>query len=95
MLSYDAAGDAVPCVGEQLTLSVATAAGEIVTRAKGDASSRYGRPVNGEKLGSIDPDGRCIALHLYEGSLKIVPLDVATGVAGEAFDVRCPSVFFG
>ena len=60
-----------------------------VTRASGDASDAIGRPVDNGQLGTVDPECRAAALHLYDGLLKIVPMDPATGALGsEAFSAR-------
>lgn len=42
-----------------------------MTRASGDASDTIGRPVDNGQLGILDPDGRAIGLHLYDGLLKV------------------------
>ena len=39
------------------------------------------------QIGIIDPECRMIALHLYDGALKIIPMD-AKGALKEAFNVR-------
>jgi len=46
-------------------------AGELKTRANGDASDRVGRPCDAGQLGIIDPECRMIILHLYDGQLKV------------------------
>ena len=39
------------------------------------------------QIGVIDPECRMIALHMYDGALKIIPMD-AKGALKEAFNVR-------
>lgn len=46
-------------------------AGELVTRANGDASDRVGRPVEVGQRGIVDPQCRLIGLHLYDGLFKV------------------------
>lgn len=46
-------------------------AGELVTRAHGNASDRVGRPIDDGQLGIIDPTQRIIGLHMYEGLFKV------------------------
>lgn len=43
--------------------------------------------MEGAPLGAADPYGRMVALHLYEGALKVVPVS-AQGRVGEPFSVR-------
>ena len=45
-------------------------AGELVTRANGDASDRVGRPVELGQRGIVDPQCRLIGMHLYDGLFK-------------------------
>lgn len=47
-------------------------AGELVTCASGDVSDRVGRPVQGAQLCEISPRGDVIALHLYDGHIKVL-----------------------
>ncbi len=42
-----------------------------MTRAKGDVQDQIGRPVDNGQMGLIDPDCRLLALHLYDGLLKV------------------------
>jgi len=60
--------------------------GELVTRANGDIRGTTGRPADSGQLGMVDPDCRMIGLHLYEGLLKVIPMDGPN--LREAFDVR-------
>ncbi len=45
-------------------------AGDVVTRANGDAHDKIGRPAENGQLGVVDPDCRAIGLHLVDGMLK-------------------------
>lgn len=42
-----------------------------MTRAAGDVKDAIGRPVEMGQLAAVDPDCRAIALHLYDGQLKV------------------------
>lgn len=44
---------------------------ELLTRAAGDVQDKIGRPVDNGMAAAIDPDCRMIALHLYDGMLKV------------------------
>jgi hypothetical protein len=44
---------------------------ELVTRAAGDVRDAIGRPVEAGQLAAVDPECRAIALHLYDGQLKV------------------------
>ena len=46
-------------------------AGELVTQAAGDASSRVGRVNENGSTGIIDPLCRMIALHIYDAIIKV------------------------
>eukprot|EP00727_Mastigamoeba_balamuthi_P002002 m51a1_g118 putative dna damage-binding protein 1a (1114) ;mRNA; f:362128-365815 len=72
-------------------LSYDAARSEVVTRASGDVQDRVGRPAEGGHIGIVDPDGRMIALHMYEGFLKIIPIS-AEGALLEAFNVRLEEI---
>ena len=39
-------------------------------------------------IGIIDPQCRVIALHLYDGLLKIIPLELGSNVELKAFNIR-------
>lgn len=69
-------------------LAFEEATGSLVTRAAGDASDRVGRPADAGQLGAVDPRCRAIALHLYDGLLKIIPCEGSRGELREAFNVR-------
>src|SRR5688572_5559335 len=62
--------------------------GELVTRAAGDVHDRIGKPTENGQIGIIDPQCRAIALHLYEGLLKMVPFDQDQKKVREAFNLR-------
>ena len=53
----------------------------------GSLRESIGRAVEAPPLGAADPLGRMVALHLYEGALKIVPF-TAAGRVQEPFSVR-------
>eukprot|EP01133_Synstelium_polycarpum_P003413 gene3413-3876_t len=53
----------------------------------GDAEGTIGRPAENGQIGIIDSDNRAIALHLYEGLLKIVPIERGVPI-NETFNVR-------
>ena len=46
-----------------------------MTRAAGDVADRVGRPCDGGALGAVDPECRALGLHLYDGLLKVIPID--------------------
>jgi DNA damage-binding protein 1 len=60
--------------------------GEIITRANGDLQDRIGRLSDAGQLASIDPQNRMIAIQLYDGLLKIIPLEKS--LLKEAFNLR-------
>uniref|UniRef100_A0A7S0WJG8 DNA damage-binding protein 1 n=1 Tax=Chlamydomonas leiostraca TaxID=1034604 RepID=A0A7S0WJG8_9CHLO len=64
------------------------ASGELVSKAGGDVRDAVGRPVDAGHLVAVDPQCRLIALHLYDGMLKVLPLDPGSGRVSEAFNVR-------
>eukprot|EP01127_Copromyxa_protea_P023248 TRINITY_DN865_c0_g1_i1.p1 TRINITY_DN865_c0_g1~~TRINITY_DN865_c0_g1_i1.p1 ORF type:complete len:1101 (-),score=191.49 TRINITY_DN865_c0_g1_i1:52-3354(-) len=61
--------------------------GEIKTRANGDLRDRTGLPADAGHIGIIDPQSRAIVVHLYNGMLKVIPLD-ASGMLQEAYNLR-------
>ena len=63
------------------------AARAVTTVAKGDLRERVGRQADASRS-AVDPAARCAALHLYEGSLKIVPME--RGLGDRAFNVALP-----
>jgi len=62
--------------------------GTIVTKAYGDVQDKVGRLSDSGMIGIIDPQCRMIALHLYDGLLKIIPLELGTNVELKAFNIR-------
>ncbi|KAK2722376.1 DNA damage-binding protein 1-like [Artemia franciscana] len=48
---------------------------DLVTKAHGNAADRIGKPSEGGVIVLIDPEARCIGLRLYDGLLKIIPLE--------------------
>lgn len=62
--------------------------GTIITKAYGDVQDKIGRLSDTGMIGIIDPLCRMIALHLYDGLLKIIPLELGTNVELKAFNIR-------
>jgi DNA damage-binding protein 1 len=62
--------------------------GDLVTRAYGDVKDRVGRPTEGRQMGVVDPGSNMIALHLYCGMLKVVPLQLDSTEPLTAFNIR-------
>lgn len=60
---------------------------EIRTRAVGYVGDRIGRAPDNGKLCFMDPQNRVIGLYLYEGLLKVIPID-AVGNLKESFNIR-------
>lgn len=54
---------------------------------------RIGRPVEGEMLSVIDPHCTMIALHLYIGLIKVVPLRLDSGEELKAFNSRMEDLY--
>lgn len=48
---------------------------EIITKAHGNVADRIGKASENGILAVIDPEARVIGLRLYDGLLKIIPLD--------------------
>ena len=48
---------------------------ELITRTYGDIEDSTGKPTDIGAIGIVDPECKLIGLRLYEGLLKIVPLD--------------------
>ncbi|KAF6263102.1 mono-functional DNA-alkylating methyl methanesulfonate N-term-domain-containing protein, partial [Scenedesmus sp. NREL 46B-D3] len=63
---------------------------ELVTRATCDVKDAIGRPVEAGQLAAVDPDCRAIALHLYEGQLKVLQMEEGPSLqmAPETFNLR-------
>lgn len=60
---------------------------EIVTKIHGNVSDRIGKPSETGIIAIIEPEARCIALRLYDGLLKVVPLD-SDGSELKAYNIR-------
>jgi DNA damage-binding protein 1 len=43
----------------------------IISRAKGNVCDKVGKDISGDCKGMIDPEYRAIAMHLYDGHLKV------------------------
>eukprot|EP00111_Clytia_hemisphaerica_P011207 TCONS_00032834-protein len=67
--------------------------GTIVTKAYGDVQDKIGRLSDTGMIGIIDPLCRMIALHLYDGLLKIIPLELGTNVELKAFNIRLEELY--
>jgi DNA damage-binding protein 1 len=48
---------------------------EIITRTHGNVADKIGKPSETGIIAIIDPDCRVIGLRLYDGLLKIIPLE--------------------
>jgi len=67
----------------------------LVTRATGNLKDRVGRESGHGYRGFIDPDNRMIAMFLYDGLLKIIPIEAAgAGGLKEAFNLRLDMLRF-
>lgn len=64
-----------------------TTTGEPITRAHGDVRDQIGVPSQNGQLCMIDPKSRAIAMHLYDGLIKIIPLG-DRGRLLDAFNAR-------
>jgi len=60
--------------------------GDIVTVANGDVHDSMGRPTESGHLAAVDPMCQMMAMHLYDGLLKVVPMK-GSGLE-EAFNLR-------
>lgn len=69
-----------------VTLEWDSATDEIKTRANGDIKDKIGRARECGHIGIVDPSTRLVGLHLYDGLLKIIPVE-ADGMK-EAFNIR-------
>ncbi|KAL3145326.1 hypothetical protein ABBQ38_001586 [Trebouxia sp. C0009 RCD-2024] len=59
---------------------------QLQTRASGNLADRTGRPVEHGQIGIVDPDCRVIGVQMYDGLLKVIPMD-SMGFQ-EAFNIR-------
>ncbi|KAJ1977860.1 DNA damage-binding protein 1a [Dimargaris verticillata] len=56
-------------------LSWDSATQTVVTEASGTLNDDIGRPSDHGQMGHVDPACRAIALHLYQGSIKVLPVE--------------------
>ena len=64
---------------------------ELITRTYGDIEDSTGKPTDIGAIGIVDPECKLIGLRLYEGLLKIVPLDTVKQKEGKelkSFNIR-------
>eukprot|EP00994_Dinema_validum_P003899 NODE_1914_length_812_cov_8.851900_g1514_i0.p1 GENE.NODE_1914_length_812_cov_8.851900_g1514_i0~~NODE_1914_length_812_cov_8.851900_g1514_i0.p1 ORF type:complete len:227 (-),score=27.34 NODE_1914_length_812_cov_8.851900_g1514_i0:93-773(-) len=73
------------CVLEYITKT-----GELRTRSNGELQDKIGRPVESGHIGAINSGSSIVALHLYEGLMKVIPIanTVQTCVFKDAFNLR-------
>eukprot|EP01094_Clydonella_sp_ATCC50884_P028366 TRINITY_DN848_c0_g1_i1.p1 TRINITY_DN848_c0_g1~~TRINITY_DN848_c0_g1_i1.p1 ORF type:complete len:1089 (-),score=323.39 TRINITY_DN848_c0_g1_i1:272-3538(-) len=69
-------------------LAYDTASLRICTKARGDLRDRIGKPTKVRQIATVDPGGRAIGLHLYNGLFKVLPLDPESGALHDAFNIR-------
>ena len=67
------------------------AKGLIVTRASGSVKDRIGKEVDGGGLGIVDPESRMVGLQLYEGFLKVLPIE-PDGSLSDAINIRMEEI---
>ena len=60
---------------------------EIITRSMGDVADKIGKPAETGIIAIIDPDCRIIGLRLYDGLLKIIPLE-KDSIEIKAYNIR-------
>jgi DNA damage-binding protein 1 len=65
--------------------------GKIVTRANGDLRDNVGRPAEHAAIAIIDPRCRLIALRIYDGLLKLIPIGPAASGSASAAASSAPS----
>ena len=61
---------------------------QFATRSSKNVSSRIGRPAEDGPRCIIDPEMRCIGMHLYDGAFKIIPLSSDKGLPLQEFNVQ-------
>uniref|UniRef100_A0A7S2S558 DNA damage-binding protein 1 n=1 Tax=Mucochytrium quahogii TaxID=96639 RepID=A0A7S2S558_9STRA len=76
---------------QYFVLSYDTKSGKIVTKAKGEITSRINRPNENGQIGIIDPDCRVIGLNLYQGQFDVIPMD-SKGQLKESFNIRLEEI---
>ena len=62
--------------------------GKLVTVANGDVEDTIGRPAECGHICVVDEESTMIGLHMYDGHLKIIPIDGQGGLSEQAFNVR-------
>ena len=65
-----------------------TAWASLPVRAAPCTPSQLTRRPEMRHVATVDPGGRMIGLHLYNGLFKVVPMDPVTGQLQEAFNIR-------
>ena len=63
---------------------------EIITRAHGNVADKIGKPSETGIIAIIDPDCRVIGVRLYDGLLKIIPLEKDSSEI-KAYNIRLDS----
>ena len=67
------------------------AAKQFQTKSNGDLHDRIGRAREDGQIALVDPGGRIVGLHLYDGLFKVIPLLPGRGL-GEAFNIRMEEI---
>jgi len=62
--------------------------GKLVTVANGDVEDAIGRPCECGHICVVDEEATMIGLHMYDGHLKIIPIDEQGRLSEQAFNVR-------
>jgi DNA damage-binding protein 1 len=65
-----------------------SAEGKLLTVANGVVEDAIGRPAECGHICVVDEDATMIGLHMYDGHLKIIPIDDQGGLSEQAFNVR-------
>ncbi len=65
---------------------------EIITRTQGNVADKIGKPSETGIIAIIDPDCRVIGLRLYDGLLKIIPLEKDSSEI-KAYNIRYLLIF--
>jgi DNA damage-binding protein 1 len=66
---------------------------EIITRTQGNVADKIGKPSETGIIAIIDPDCRVIGLRLYDGLLKIIPLEKDSSEI-KAYNIRYLIFYF-
>ena len=85
--------DAVVFLTERLKICLVSWSGHggdggLVTHDMGDMRMRIGRETTCGPRVLVDPRGRMLAVHIYDGLLRIIPLSPITGKFERHFDVK-------